>query len=95
MSASPTIPTCACELGVVEFDAAGPVRAEQHPERQERDEHGHARARRSQRGERARSQDRADDEEGEPSSILVSCRAVRPRADGTPGRGGYEATPSD
>jgi hypothetical protein len=58
-------PDLARTLGVVEFDAARSVRAQQHPEHEERNENGHPGPRRRERGECARGQDRADDEEDE------------------------------
>ena len=44
------------ELGVVELDSARAVRAEQHPEAEERDENGEAGARRAERDDDARRQ---------------------------------------
>ena len=55
----------ASELGVVELDTSRSVGAEQHPEREERDEYRHAGSRRCQRDEHARAQHGADDEENE------------------------------
>ena len=51
------------ELGVVELDAAGAVRAEEHAEREERDQDRHAGASRRERSEHARSEHRTDQEE--------------------------------
>ena len=77
MRARPTIPTCARELGVVEVDASRTVRAEQHPEHEERDENRHPGPRGRERRERARGQDRADDEKDEP---FVHPRILAARA---------------
>ena len=54
------------QLRVVEADAAGPVRAEQHPDAEKRDEDGQAGARGAERGDDARAEHDADKEEDEP-----------------------------
>ena len=54
------------QLRVVEVDAAGPVRAEQHPDAEKRDEDGQAGARGTERGDDARAEHDADKEEDEP-----------------------------
>ena len=61
----PDDPDLARELRVVELDPARPVRAEQHPEREERDEHRQPRPGRSERQDDARGQDRADEQENQ------------------------------
>ena len=61
---SPT-PGLPGQMRVVEVDAAGPVRAEQHPEPEEGNEDGQPRARRAKRERHAEPKDEADDEKGE------------------------------
>ena len=68
------------ELGVVELDAARPVRPEQHPEAQERDEHGQSGARSAERDDDAGPEDGAAHEKDEPlvhGPILSTSRASR------------------
>ena len=51
------------QLGVVEFDPARPVRAEQHPQPEEGDQGRHTGARRPEGDDHARRKDAADDQE--------------------------------
>ena len=60
------------QLGVVELDPAGAVRAEHHPEGEERDERGHAGPRGAEADGDAGGQHRADEQEHGP---LVHCAA--------------------
>ena len=67
------------ELGVVELDAARPVRAEEHPQRQERDEDRHAGPRRAERDEHAGAEHGPDEEEHE-SFVHLDILAARGRS---------------
>ena len=51
------------QLRVVEADAARPVRAEQHPDAEKRDEHGKSRACGTERGDDARTEHDSDEQE--------------------------------
>ena len=64
------------EVRVVEGDAAGPVRAQQHPEREERDQRRHGEATRRQGGGHGADEHRAHQEEQE---AVVDARML-PRA---------------
>ena len=70
------------ELGVVELDPARPVRAEQHPEREERRQHRQPGPGGAERDDDAAGEDRADQQEHQalrPRSYLSRWESAPPR----------------
>ena len=75
------MPDFAGELGVVELDAARAVRAQEHAEREERDQNRHAGASRRERSEHARTQHRTDQEKHD-AFVHLDILAARGRRGG-------------